>query len=91
MTKLQEECRSTNAEMVKWRGIFSKDVKGLKSDIAAITNVVGAGSTQAAQYRVPATMATGTNPPTKANIISGSPLTGYKADTFTGMSVQDRA
>ena len=76
---------------MKWRETFSEDVKGLKSSIAAIMNAVGAGSNQATQYGVPETMAAGHNPSLQANIIGGSPLAGYKGDSFTGLTVQERA
>ena len=91
MTKLQEECRITNEEMVKWREVFSEDVRGLKSNIVAIMNAVGAGSNPAAQYGVPETMAAGPSSTNQANIITESPLEGNKSDTFTGITVQERA
>ena len=88
MKQLQEECRNTNTEMIKWREKFSEDVIGLKEGMAAIMQAVGAGSPQARQYGVPATMAAGHTAP---NVIAGSPLAGYKSDSFTGMSPLERA
>ena len=84
MTGLKEECRNTNEELRKWKSTFSAEMSELRESISSLMTVLGSGVANN-KYNVPSQIQAGTPP----GVVS--PLAGYKADSFTGMSIKQRA
>ena len=84
MTALKEQCKGTNEEIKEMKSTFRQEMSELRESISSLMTVVGA-SLASNKYNVPSQIQTGTPP----GLVS--PLDGYKADPFTGMSIQQRA
>ena len=91
MQSLQQECRRTNEALQNFTTGYREDLKNIHLAISELAkNSVGTPRDPDQEYGVPSRLFSGSSlSEQSAKLVS--PLASYRADPFTGTSIQDRS